>query len=84
LRDQLQLPGDVHGAVVANVQPGSPADDAGLSRGDVIQEINRHKVESAADVQRELGSISKGQDALVLVWSNGGSTFRVLRSGDGA
>jgi serine protease Do len=84
LRDQLQLPGDIHGAVVANVQPGSPADDAGLSRGDVIQEINRHKVESAADVQRELGSISKGQDALVLVWSNGGSTFRVLRSGDGA
>jgi serine protease Do len=78
LRDQIQLPSDVHGAVVTNVQPGSPADNAGVARGDVIAEVNRHKVETSADVQRELGSVAPGQDALVLVWSNGGSTFRVL------
>jgi serine protease Do len=79
LREQLQLPGEVHGAVITNVQPGSAADNAGLARGDVIVEVNRHKVETSADVQRELGNIAPGQDALVLVWSNGGSTFRVLR-----
>jgi serine protease Do len=79
LREQLQLPGEVHGAVITNVQPGSAADNAGLARGDVIVEVNRHKVETSADVQRELGKISPDQDALVLVWSNGGSTFRVLR-----
>jgi serine protease Do len=79
LREQLQLPGEVHGAVITNVQPGSAADNAGLARGDVIVEVNRHKVETSADVQRELGNITPGQDALVLIWSNGGSTFRVLR-----
>ena len=77
-REQLQLPSDVHGAVVEDVQPGSPADNAGLQRGDVIVEVNRHSQQSAADVSQALSSIAKGQDALVLVWSNGGSTFRVL------
>jgi hypothetical protein len=31
-----------------------------------------------------LASVPKGQDALVLVWSNGGSTFRVLHAPEGA
>ena len=33
VRDQLQIPSTVHGAVVQDVQPGSPADNAGLQRG---------------------------------------------------
>lgn len=79
IRQQVNAPSGVHGAVVEKVVPGSSADDAGLQRGDVITEVNRHPVHSAADVQRELSSVPKGQDALVLVWSpNGGSTFRVL------
>ena len=77
-RDQLQIPGSVHGAVVEDVQPGSPADNAGLQRGDVIVEVNRHPQQSSADVAKALSDIPKGQDALVLVWSNGGNTFRVL------
>jgi hypothetical protein len=40
-------------------------------------------VHSAADVQKELGSVAKGDDALVLVWSNGGTTFRVLHPTQG-
>jgi hypothetical protein len=39
-------------------------------------------MQSAADVQKALGSVPKGQDALVLVWSNGGNTFRVLHSAE--
>jgi serine protease Do len=77
-RDQIQLPASVHGAVVEDVQPGSPADNAGLQRGDVILEVNRHSEQSAAETAKALSSIPKGEDALVLVWSNGGSTFRVL------
>jgi len=77
-RDQLQIPNDVHGAVVEDVQPGSPADNAGLQRGDVIVEVNRHAKQSAADVAETLSNAPKGQDALLLVWSNGGNTFRVL------
>ena len=77
-RDQMQIPSDVHGALVEDVQPGSPADNAGVERGDVIVEVNRHSQRSAADVAQALSNVSKGQDALVLVWSNGGTTFRVL------
>ena len=80
LRQQLQLSGDLHGAVVEQVQPGSPADDAGLQRGDVIVEVNRSPVQNAEDVQKALAAVPKGQDALVLVWSNGGTTFRVLHA----
>jgi serine protease Do len=81
-RDQMQLPSAVHGAVVEEVQPGSPADNAGLQRGDVITEVNRHSVQSADDVAHALGNVAKGDDALVLVWSSGGSTFRVLHSAE--
>src|SRR5246127_3036212 len=84
MRDQLQAPHDLHGAVIEQVQPGSSADNAGLQQGDIILEVNRHKVQTAGDVQQALSGIPKGQDALVLVWSNGGNTFRVLHSPEGA
>lgn len=84
LRDQLQAPREMHGAVIEQVQPGSSADNAGLQQGDVILEVNRHKVQNAADVQQALSSVPKGQDALLLVWSSGGNTFRVLHSPEGA
>jgi serine protease Do len=84
VRDQLQTPRDIHGAVIEQVQPGSPADNAGLQQGDIVLEVNRHKVQSASDVQQALSNVPKGQDALLLVWSNGGNTFRVLHSQEGA
>jgi serine protease Do len=81
-RQQVQAPDNVHGAVVAQVQPGSPADNAGLSSGDIIQRVNHKNISSAQDAKQALSSIANGQDALVLVWSNGGSTFRVMHSGN--
>jgi serine protease Do len=84
LREQLQAPSEIHGAVIEQVQPGSPADNAGLQQGDIILEVNRHKVQTASDVQQALGKVPKGQDALLLVYSNGGNTFRVLHSPEGA
>jgi serine protease Do len=84
MRSQIQGPSDLRGAVIERIQPGSPADNAGLRSGDVILEVNRHEVKSAADVQQALSSVAKGQDALLLVWSNGGNTFRVLHAPEGS
>ncbi len=84
LREQLQAPGEIHGAVIEQVKPGSSADNAGLQQGDIILEVNRHKVQSASDVKDALAKVAKGEDALILVWSNGGNTFRVLHSPEGA
>ncbi|MBZ5664924.1 MAG: Do family serine endopeptidase [Acidobacteriia bacterium] len=82
-RNELQAQSSLHGAIVEDVQPGSPADNAGLQRGDVIMEVNRKSAKSAADVAQALSAVPSGQDALVLVWSQGGSTFRVLRPSQG-
>jgi serine protease Do len=82
--EQVQAPSDLHGAVVEQVQPGSPADNAGIQRGDVILEVDRRPTKSAEEVKRALDSVPKGQDALVLVWSNGGNTFRVLHAPEGS
>ena len=83
LRQELQLNDNVNGAVVAQVAPGSSADNAGLQRGDVITEVNRKPVRSADDVKKALGDLPPGSDALVLVYSGGGSTFRVLHPTQG-
>src|SRR3982075_2370168 len=83
LQGQEQAQSPVRGAIVEDVQPGSPADNAGLQRGDVIMEVNRHSVKSASEVAHALSGVPSGQDALVLVWSNGGSTFRVLHPSQG-
>jgi len=83
IRQQLQADENVRGAVIEQVTPGSPADNAGLQRGEVITEVNRQPVQSAADVQKALSSVAKDADALVLVWSNAGSTFRVLHPTQG-
>jgi serine protease Do len=83
-RAQLEAPDDLHGALIQRVQPGSPSDDAGLAPGQVIVSVNRQPTKDAAAVQKALASVPKGQDALVLVWANGGSTFRVLHATNGA
>ena len=83
LRQQLQANDAVKGAVIEQVTPGSPADNAGLQRGEVITEVDRKPVQSAADVQKALSSVPKGSDAMVLIWSNAGSTFRVLHATQG-
>jgi len=41
-------------------------------------------VQSASEVKNALASVPKGQDALVLIWSNGGNAFRVLHAPEGS
>jgi serine protease Do len=49
LARSLGFSGNLRGAVVTEVQPGSPAARAGLAPGDVIVEIDRKPVASAAE-----------------------------------
>lgn len=80
LRDQLQLPGSVTGVVVRSVRPGSSAEDAALDTGDLIQEINRHPVRTVAELTSLVRSIPNGKSVLLLVWSHGNSSYRVLHA----
>lgn len=63
---QLNLKGVTNGLVVAEVQDGGAADEAGLAQGDVIQQINRQPVNSLADVKTALAK-SEGKPALLLI-----------------
>jgi serine protease Do len=83
LRDQLNVPKQVNGAAIQSVRPASPAEDAGLSPGDIILEVNRHPVASAEKFVSEVRSTPAGKDILLLVWSRGGTTYRVVHT-DGA
>jgi serine protease Do len=59
LADSLGLP-KVQGAVVGNVEEGSPAAKAGLEAGDVILRIDNHPVEGSADLSRTIRALRPG------------------------
>jgi serine protease Do len=54
LAEQLGLESDASGVVVSSVDPAGPAGEAGLRRGDVIVEVDRHEVKSVAEIQKRL------------------------------
>ena len=52
--------GFVRGAIVEDVQPGSPAERAGLQRGDIITRIQNRPVANAGSVQATVGIAPPG------------------------
>jgi serine protease Do len=79
LEDQMGLKTD-HGVVITGVTPGGPAEDAGLQKGDVIQEVNRHKVNNAGEFEAQLKKLGKDDTAALLV-KRGDNTFFVAIQG---
>jgi serine protease Do len=77
-RQQFRSPENVKGAVIETVRPGSPADDAGLAPGNVVLEVNRKPVEDAQNFANQVRSAPDGKDILLLVWANGGASYRVV------
>jgi len=59
------------GALVSSVEPGSPADRAGLHVGDVILSFADRHVEDARALPRMVGDTDKGDKVTVTVWRNG-------------
>jgi serine protease Do len=53
LQQRLEI-GNKQGAIVVEVEPSSPADDAGLQPGDVIVQVGESLIKSASDAQTEL------------------------------
>ncbi len=70
-RRQFNIPGNIRGALVVNVDQDSNAAEAGLQQGDVIVEINRQPVRDA-DSAVALSEKAKGDRVLLRVWSRPG------------
>ena len=81
-RRQLEVPRNIQGALVVNVDPDSTAAQGGLSQGDVIMEINRQRVRNADDAVA-LSHKVKSDRVLLRVWSRmdggpGGTRYLVV------
>lgn len=71
VRSQLNIPGDVQGALITQVNPLSASYEAGLRSGDVILDINQHAVKDAQDAVNDTTK-AVGSETLVKVWSQNG------------
>jgi S1-C subfamily serine protease len=80
LARRLGLPPGVRGVVVAEVLPGGPAAEAGLRPGDVIQEVDRRPVRSAAEFTEAMARAGR-RDVAVLVNRGGSTAYAVIERG---
>ncbi len=78
IRSALNLPKDVQGAVIAEVDADSPAGKAGLREGDVIQEVNKQLVKNAKDLVDVSKKLKPNEKILMRVYSQGRSGFVAL------
>jgi serine protease Do len=63
--------GRARGAEVAMVEPGGPADKAGVKVGDIILKFNGKDIERSSDLPRLVGGTAVGSRATVTVWRRG-------------
>ena len=77
VRNQLNLPARLKGALITEVDPASAAAKAGLRPGDVILEINRQPVTSAREAV-ELSAKAEGKKTLLRLFSRGTTLFVVV------
>jgi serine protease Do len=80
IAESLGIDPKTKGVVVAGIEPGSAADEAGLQRGDVILEVNRSPVESESAYKKSVKKIEKGKSVLLLVRRGDNTIFMALKA----
>ncbi|MFY9986325.1 MAG: Do family serine endopeptidase [Chthoniobacterales bacterium] len=82
-REELNIPANVHGALITQVDPSSPSGEAGLREGDVIEEINHQPVRNAEDADRLTEGKGGTGETLVKIWNQNGSHYVAVQEGNG-
>jgi serine protease Do len=77
----FNVPSD-KGALVSDVQAGSPGAQAGLQRGDVITELNGQPVNGQNDLRLKVGTMTPGTTVHLKVLRNGKSQDMSLTLGE--
>ncbi|MDO4997083.1 MAG: Do family serine endopeptidase [Neisseria sp.] len=60
-----------NGALISQVFPNSPGEEAGLQVGDIIRSVNGQEVRSSTELPSLIGSIAPGKEVVLGVWRNG-------------
>lgn len=68
--ESLGLP-RAYGALVQRIEPGAPADKAGMEAGDIILRFNGATIEKSTDLPRLVGRTPPGTRANISVWRRG-------------
>ncbi len=68
--DSLGL-GRARGALVGSVEPGGPAEKAGIEPGDIILKFNGREIEKASDLPRMVGDTKPGTRVPMQLWRKG-------------
>jgi len=76
---RLRAPADTQGALVADVEQGSPAFRSAIVRGDIITRVNRQPVRTAQEASRALSQVPSGGTAFLLVLRGGQEQFVTVR-----
>ena len=69
------------GALVAKILPKSPAEEAGLQLGDIIEEYNGQEIASSASLPPMVGATKIGQSAKLKVLRNGSTKELTIKIG---
>ncbi|HEX7861606.1 MAG TPA: Do family serine endopeptidase [Verrucomicrobiae bacterium] len=77
-RQQFNIPRNLKGALVLDVEPESPGYEAGLRPGDVIVEMNRNAVRTSEEAVKLSDGLK--DDVLLRIWSRGGTRYVVLKN----
>jgi membrane-associated protease RseP (regulator of RpoE activity) len=70
LRSHFGVPEEA-GVMVAKVEPGSPAEKAGIRVGDILTRIDGGAIKSSWDVTGKIRKLDDGQQIPIEVWRNG-------------
>ena len=74
--------GSADGAVVVKIEPGSPADKAGLKPRDIVTGVNGKPVRGSADLRNRMGLIPVGEEVQLRVQRGGRPLDLRLRIGE--
>ena len=74
--------GSEKGALVAQVQPDSPALAAGIKSGDVIKSVDDKNIDSIRDLTRMISAIKPGTSVKLGVWRDGKDMSMTAKVGD--
>jgi serine protease Do len=81
-RAELSQAGIQTGVIVTGIGAGSPAEDAGLEQGDVIEEVGGKGVSTVDDFEKQIKAAQAGgRHAVLLVNRGGNAQFVPLRVG---